>query len=182
MSGTTLKERASPAAPPPQTKGKRLKKRFLEEVASLIPAFFFFSFLFSLLWLTQTVILAEHHLHTLPPSRVLIGSVIVAKGLLLIDIIPVLKKLEARVVLVGAFWKTWCYFVVLIFFQYLETLFDRRHEGWAAGNRMFWLSVGEPAFWVLQLWLIVSLFAFSATRSLVQKLGRQRFRELLIGR
>jgi hypothetical protein len=182
MAGTQLREPVVQRPSQPQTKGPRLRKRILEEVAKLIPAFFFFSFLFSLLWLTQTVILAEHHLHTLPPSRVLIGSVIVAKGLLLIDIIPVLKKLESRAVLVGAFWKTWCYFAVLMFFQYLEMLVDRRHEGWAAGSREFWRCLGEPAFWVLQLWLLISLFAFSATRSLVQKLGRQRFRELLIGR
>jgi hypothetical protein len=153
-----------------------------EELVSLIPAWIFFCCLFSLLWLTQRSILREYHLHLVPPSRALIGSIIVAKALLLVDLIPVLKKLEERAVLIGAFWKTCFYFVVVFAFQYLDLLIERRHEGWAAGSRDFLRNLSGAPFWVLQLWLVISLFAFSAARSLLRKLGPQRSRELLIGR
>ena len=183
MAGTRVAEKPPPGASPPvEIGGRRLWKRALEEVVSITPAWIFFTLLFSLLWLTQAAILREHRLHPVPPLRVLVGSILVAKGLLLIDMIPLFRELEKKPVLVAAFWKMWYYFVALFLLQYLDGLFDHRHQGWAAGNRAFLAGLSLPQFWVLQLWLVVSLFLFSAIRNLVHKLGRQRSRELLIGR
>jgi hypothetical protein len=181
MSDTRLAEKRSEGAPP-ETKRPRLSKRVLDELLSVTPAWICFTLLFSLLWLTKAVILRAHHLHVPSMSRVFLGSILVAKGLLLVDMIPFIRGLEKKPALLTAFWKTWFYFAALFFFQYLDTLFDRRHEGLAAGNRAFVHSLSLAFFWVLQLWIVISLFLFSAIRTLVHKLGRERSRELLIGR
>jgi hypothetical protein len=166
----------------PQGGRHRLGKVILDEVRTLIPAWAFFFLVFLLLRLTRTEILRESHISKFPPSRVLIGSIIMAKGILLVDLIPLVKKTEKYPLLGAACLKSLAYFVVAFLFEYVEGVLDFRHEGYAAASRQFGRSLGSPVFWLLQVWLVFSIFLYSATRELAQKLGPKRFRELVFGR
>lgn len=156
--------------------------RVVEEVRNVFPAWVFFLLAFFLLYLTQTVTLAEHHLPTLPPSRVWIGSFLVAKALLLVDVIPGIKKLDQRPVLVSALWKTLSYFVIVFLMQYLEELVALRGIGVRAASREFRDNLRSTPFWILQMWLVLLLFSFSMSRDLFRKLGRRQFQTLFLGR
>jgi hypothetical protein len=177
-----LSESRAQKAAPPERKGRRLWKRVQKELRSLVPAWVFFYVLFSLLRLTQTAVLTEHHITASPPSRVLIGSLIVAKSVLLVDLIPFLRRLESKPVVVAAAGKTVSYFLIVFIFEYLDLLVVHRREGLTAATRRFGSELTSSLFWVLQLWMFLLLFTYSATRALSRTFGAKRFREVLFGR
>jgi hypothetical protein len=127
-------------------------------------------------------ILKESHIHEMPPSRVFIGSIIVAKGILSVDLIPLVRRAEKYPLLGAAGLKALAYFMVIFLFEYTEELLESRHEGFAAASRQFGRTLWSGYFWVLQAWLFLTVFVYSATRELAHKLGPERFRELVFGR
>jgi hypothetical protein len=183
MPGTHLAiEKQDVPGTPPRRKRNRLVEFVLEEARSLLPAWLFFLALFVLLRLTRMEILAEHHIRTFPPSRVLLGSIVVAKGILLVDLIPFIKTMERSSVLEAAALKTLSYYVIVFVFEAVDGIFELRREGFVPASLEFVRQLSTAGFWVIQVWLVLLLFAYSAARELSHKLGPRRFRELLIGK
>lgn len=183
MAGTrlALDKEMHPETPP--VHGRRRFRAFvLEEVRSLVPAWLFFLALFVLLRLMRVEILLENHIRTLPPSRVLLGSIVVAKGILLMDLLPFVKTVERRPVVPAALFKTLCAFVIVFGFEFLDGVLELRREGFIPATAEFGRRLSTISFWIMQTWLLVLLFSYSATRELSAKLGPTRFRELMFGR
>jgi hypothetical protein len=182
MTGThvELERRQLPERPPPG-RVHRLARRLLEEARSLVPTWMFFCSLFYLLRLIRLEI-ARNQGWTLPHSRVLLGSVVVAKGILAVDMIPFIRKVEKFPVFGAALLKTLAYYVIVFLFEFADGVFELRHQGMAAATREFGRSLLTSGFWVDQVWLVVLLFAYSATRELFHHLGPQKFREVFFGR
>jgi hypothetical protein len=176
-----LEKHPLPEQPPPGG-ARRLWKRVLEEGRSLVPTWLFFFSLFFLLRLMRMEVLRDQKVQTLPRSLVFIGSLIVAKGILLVDLVPFVKRVRRFPVFWAASLKTLAYFVVVFVFQYLDGLWDLRHEGVRAATREFGRSLLGLSFWVNQVWLVVLLFVYSATRELFHRLGAEKFREVFFGR
>lgn len=182
--------RTLPRAPAPEkgaerprkTLRGRLWKRVSREVRQLVPAWLFFFLSFSLLRLTQTAVLEEFGVDVIPPSHVLAGSLIVAKALMTVDALRIFRRLEDRPIIVVALIKTVIYGIVVFFFEYSETLFEFRGEGISRGSLEFAHRMESLRFWVIQVWLVILLFVYSTLRGFAHRLGRGRFRRLLIGR
>jgi hypothetical protein len=152
------------------------------EARSLLPAWLFFLLSFSLLRWTQTAILSESGVTVLPPSKVLIGSLIVAKALLTVDSLRILARLNSLPILVSALFRTVIYGSLVFFFEYSEVLFTLRARGFEEASHEFSLRLNSPRFWVIQVWIVVLLFAFTLARTFARRLGRRRFRRLLLGK
>jgi hypothetical protein len=151
------------------------------EALHLLPTFVYLFLAFSLLRLTQSVILKEAGIHAVPPSKVLVGSIIVAKALLTVDKFNLFKRLERRPVIGIALTKTLVYFMAALLFQYGDGLYEFRHLELSAASRQVAARFSTPRFWVIQAWLLVLLFAFGCARETVRKVGRRRFRKLFFG-
>ena len=173
--------RPEPAGPLKRL-GLRLWRRAKVEAQKLLPAWLFFYLSFSLLRLTQTAVLQEHGVTILPPSKVLAGSLIVAKALLTVDSLRLFARLENRPIIVTALLKTFVYALVTFFFEYSAALVELRGLGLAQASQEFAHRLASLRFWVIQVWLVVLLFAFSGARTLARRLGRRRFRRLFLGR
>jgi len=174
--------RKGEAPAPPR---KRLILRFVallrREAAHLLPSFLFFYLSFSLLRLTQSVILGSAGINVAPPSKVLVGSLIVAKALLTVDKFNLFTRLERRPIVVSAMVKTLVYFGVALVFQYGDGLYEFRHQGLAEASRLVSARFATPRFWVIQVWLLILLFILSSTRDITRRVGRKRFRKLFFG-
>jgi len=167
--------------PPRHRFARRVWIRLAHEAQRLLPAWLYFYLIFSLLRLTQTAVLHEFGVSVTPPSRVLAGSLIVAKAIITVDALRVFRRLDSRAVLISAPFKTAIYYLTIFFFQYSETLFEFRLHGLEAASLEFGRRLGTPRFWVIQAWLVVLLFAFSAVRAFARKVGPRRFRRHLLG-
>src|SRR5215510_16362375 len=99
------------------------------EAVGILPTFVFFFVTFSLLRLTQSVILKEAGVSVVPPSKVLVGSLLVAKALLTVDKMNIFRRLERRPVLSVALGKTMVYFIAAFIFQYGDGIYEFRHLG-----------------------------------------------------
>lgn len=160
----------------------RLRARVVAELKSLVPAWIFFFVSFSLLRATQTALLMEHGIELLPPSRVLLGSLIVTKALLTVDAIRFFPRLEERPLLLSAAFRSLLYSVFLLAFQYVEACFELRAEGLAAASAEFARQLGTLRFWVIEAWILILLLLFGVARGLARRLGPERFRQMLVGR
>lgn len=161
---------------------RRVLRRVVAELRNLAPAWLYLFLSFSLLRLTMVVVLHEQGVERLPPSRVLFGSLIVAKALMTVDTFRLFPRLEERPVLFAALLRTSLYAALVFVFQFTDVLWDRRHEGLSGGIAEFGRRLGAARFWVLEIWLLILLLGFSLVRTFSRRLGRERFRRILIGR
>lgn len=176
-----VQKTAEKPAPKRRLFARRFWKKLGHEASRLLPAWLFFYLCFSLLRITQTAVLQEFGVSATPPSRVLAGSLIVAKAIITVDALRLFRRLDARPVLISAPFKTAFYYLVVFFFQYSETLFEFRHQGLEAASLEFGHRLGSLRFWVIQVWLLLLLFLFSSVRAFARKLGPHRFRHHLLG-
>ena len=160
----------------------RLWNRLGVEARSLLPTWIFFMFSFSLLRLTQNVILSDAGIDVVPPSKVFVGSLIVAKALLTVDRLRLFTRFQHGPILVIVVLKTLAYMLVAFVFQYSQGIYEHRHMVFAEAAREVALRFTTARFWVIQAWLVVLIFAFAATREFARRIGRSRFRRLFLGR
>jgi hypothetical protein len=151
------------------------------EAVALLPTFLYFFLTFSLLRLTQTVILEGAGVRVIPPSKVLVGSLIVAKALLTVDKLNLFARLERRPIIVAAGFEMLIYFAAALVFQYGDALYEYRHHELPEAIHMAAERFSTPRFWVIQIWLLTLLFVLCATREVVRRVGRKRFRKLFFG-
>jgi hypothetical protein len=151
------------------------------EAVGILPTFFYFFLAFSLLRLTQSVLLKEAGISVVPPSKVLVGSIIVAKALLTVDKLNLFARLQRRPIVVTAGCKMLVYFAVALVFQYGDGIFEFRHLELSEASRRVAARFSTPRFWIIQTWLLILLFILGATREVVRRMGRKRFRKLFFG-
>jgi hypothetical protein len=151
------------------------------EARGILPAWLYLLLTFSLLRLTQSVILREAGVGVMPPSRVLVGTLIVAKALLTVDKLRLFARLRRRPVAVVAAVKTLAYVAVALLFQYFDGLFEFRHHPLHEATAMVVQRFSTARFWMIQTWLVVLLGVLSVTRELVRRIGRKRFRRIFLG-
>ena len=160
----------------------RLWNRLGVEARGLVPIWIFFMFSFSLLRLTQNVILRDAGIDVVPPSKVFVGSLIVAKAVLTVDKLRLFTRFQHGPLLVIVLLKTLAYMLVAFVFQYSQGIYEHRHMVFAEAAREASLRFTTARFWVIQAWLVVLIFAFTAAREFARKIGRSRFRRLFLGR
>jgi len=56
-----------------------------------------------------------------------------------------------------------------------------RMGGFLPATRHLWGDMVWPHFWAIQLWLIVLIFVYCATRELVRAIGRQQVQMMFFG-
>ena len=154
------------------------------EIRSLLPIWLFFLGAFGLLRLTQSVILAQYGIQGPQASFVVIGSIIVAKVFLIMEKFHFIERFREKAVIYNSLWKTWVYFVGCLVFQFLDGMIRLMRAGNSlkvAGAGRFREMAG-PRFWIIQLWLILLLLAFSSARELIRALGKERFLAMFFGR
>jgi len=176
------RQKRAEGASPPERRSRRLWKAIRHELRTLFPIWLFFFSSFYLLRLTHTAILEEYKIHTFPPSQVLVGSLIIAKVFLLADKLRFVKRCEDRPVVVSAYWKGWIYVGLVFLFEYAEDVFDLRHLGFAKANEAVVARFSTLRFWLMQVWLVILIVGFILHREFIRKIGRERFREVFLGR
>lgn len=158
----------------------RIFKNAGKELRELFPVWLFFFLAFSLLRLTQSIILREAGFDFTAPSLVLVGSLIIAKVFLILDWFRFVERFKDRPLVFDVLWKTAIYFVGSFVFYCVEQLIEvaiKEHDLSLAWSRLE-ASFGTPRMWVLQLWLLVLLFAYTAARETILAMGKTQFMKL----
>ena len=158
---------------------QRLKQEFL----GVIPTSVFFFIAFQLLAFTRALILQEYGIRVSVFVAATIGALIVAKVVMIVDLLPFVNRFPDKPLIYNVFWKTAIYLLAAFLVRYIEHLihFVRKYGDIAVANNHLLDEVVWPHFWIVQVWLLVLFLMYCALRELIRVLGRERVRCIFLG-
>jgi len=150
---------------------------------AIFPTIFFF-LIFHLMMITKTLILESYDLRWVSSASALIAALVVAKAILIIDLTPAGRIFRDSRLVYHVMWKTIVYSCLVAIFRYAEELIPlwSKHGSFAEANRALIEGTSWPHFLAIQLWLLVSIAAFSAIVTIDQAFGSGSLRRALFSR
>jgi len=164
-----------------------LVNRFLaglkHEILEAIPPFVFFLIAFHLLALTRSLMEAEYGIEARSIMNLTIAALVVAKVILLADLVPFVNRFPDKPLAWNIAWKTLIYMLAACAVVYLEHLweFHGKYGSIAAANSHMVEEVVWPHFWAVQLWMSVLMLQYCTLREFARFLGSKRMRALFFG-
>jgi hypothetical protein len=127
--------------------------------------------------------LREYGLRVSAVAGATVAALLVAKVVLVVDMLPVINRFPEKPLIYNVVWKTAIYVGASLVAHYLEHLLPLwwRLGDLTAANERLWNELVWPHFWAIQLWLVVLIFVYSALRELARVLGRHRVRQIFFG-
>jgi chromate transport protein ChrA len=161
----------------------RIVARVKQELLEVIPPAVFFFIAFQLLAFTRALMLKEYGIHVSTFMAATVGALIVAKVVLIVDLLPFVNRFPNKPLMYNVVWKTAIYLVAALLVRYVEHLipFIREHRDFAVAHRHLLSEVVWPHFWAIQIWLLVLFFFYCALRELIRVIGRERVRQMFFG-
>jgi len=156
-----------------------------EEFKQILPVWAFFFVAFGLVALTRIATYGEYHITPEEQPEFLVGSLIMAKVVLLIDSFFKIRREPGRPLIYGTLWNTGLYFVAAMVLHHVEqviTLIRHRHVGFAEANREALLAIEKPTFLTIMIGVLALTFIFCMLRELIHAIGRERFVDMFFGR
>ena len=161
----------------------KLLKTMKHELLLVIPPTVFFFITFSLLALTQRLIMREYHVPLTGIGSALVGALIVGKVVLVVDNFRFVNRFPDKPLIYNVIWKTGIYLIATMLVRYLEHLtpFLSQYRNFAEAHGHLMTEVVWPHFWLVQMWLSVLFFVYCSLRELVRVIGRREFALMFIG-
>jgi|SRR5215469_18978130 len=153
------------------------------EFREVLPPTIFFFITFHIVLLDRALMLREYGLHLSSIAAATVMALLVAKVVLLADMLPFINRFPEKPLIYNVVWKTAIYVAASLLVHYLEHLIPLwwKTGSLAEGNRDLWHEIVWPHFWAIQLWLVVLIFVYCAGRELVRVLGRDRVVHIFFG-
>jgi hypothetical protein len=158
--------------------------RIWAEVRKLLGVATFFAAASCLVVFTDRLILWDSNLRTATFASAIVAGLVIAKVLLLVDLLPVANAAPGTPLVYTIARKAPIYIVAVLAFRYLERLI--RHlvsgESLTAAGVLAGQPFTQPAFWATAIWIVVLFLVFLTARELSRVLGKDRMRALFLGR
>lgn len=161
----------------------RIRARLKHEILEAIPPAVFFFFAFHLIAFTRALMLEQYGIEVSTFANVTVGALVVAKVVLIADLLPFVNRFPEKPLIYNVLWKTLIYLIAAFVVRYVEHLvsFLREHGDFLLANRHLIDEVVWPHFWFVQVWLLVLFLAYCSGRELVRALGPGRMRQMFFG-
>ena len=143
------------------------------ELGEMLPPVVFFGLGFNALVQTLQVMSEGSGTQTTSHLTASLGALLVAKGILIADLLPFLNRFRHRARIFEVIWKGGIYYLSTALLHVLERLVSAaRAEGtFAAGFEKALQSFDWSNFWIVQMWLAILLFSYTAMMTMVRDLG-----------
>ncbi|APG28990.1 hypothetical protein A7E78_02520 [Syntrophotalea acetylenivorans] len=160
-----------------------ITSRLKHELVEAIPAAVFFFIAFQVIAFTQALMLRQYGIQVSTFVTATIAALVVAKVVLLADLLPFMSRFRKKPLIFGVLWKTIIYMIAALLVSYIEQLlhFVREHGDLARANRHLLDEVVWPHFWAIQIWLLIIFLVFCSLRELIRILGRERMARIFFG-
>src|SRR5262250_1316026 len=145
----------------------RILNWFYKEFWEILPVWAFFFISFGLVALTRMSIFGEYHIRPEEQPEYLLGSLIMAKVVLLIDSLFKVRREPGRPLIYGTLWNTGLYFMAAMVLHHVEqviTLIRHKHVGFAEANRGALLALEKPTFVAVMIGVLALTFVFCMLR------------------
>ena len=152
------------------------------EIFEDIPPAIFFLISFHIVVLDRALMAREFGLPVSSMVNATIGALLVAKVVLVADMLPAINRFPEKPLIYNVVWKTVLYVGASLLAHYLEQLIPLWWRlGFTAANEHLWSKLVWPHFWAIQLWLVVLIFIYCVMRELVRVIGRDRVLGIFFG-
>jgi hypothetical protein len=156
----------------------KVKHEFFE----ILPPTIFFFISFHIIVLDRALLAKEFGLHLSAVAGATIGALLVAKVVLIADMLPAINRFPEKPLIYNVLWKTVIYVSASVVAHYLEHLVPLWWRlGFLAANEHLWSELVWAHFWAVQLWLVVLIFVYCVMRELVRAIGRDRVLRIFFG-
>jgi hypothetical protein len=157
--------------------------RLKNEAREVLVAAVFFSTGFCLILLADRLITRGSGIEVVSFVRALVGGLVVAKVLLIVDLFPFVHAFPDTPLVKNIVWKSSLYVAASLVFRYLEPFLRYLFKGLGLANAHS-LALHEftlPRTWAVEIWLAMLLVAFVTMRELVRVVGSNEMREIFFG-
>ncbi len=161
----------------------KLTRKIKEELAELFPPTLFFFVALHIVALIHAL-MNKHSGIDLPTSAsVTVAALVVAKSVLLADLMPFINRFPAKPLLWNILWKTTVYFFVAGVIHYLERLYEfwKQAPGFVAANQKLVAEMVWSHFWAIQILLAVLILMYCTMAEFSRVMGRNKLKAMLIG-
>ena len=154
------------------------------EFHEVLPPTIFFLISFHIVVIDRRLMLRQYGLPLTSVVSATVAALLVAKVVLLTDMLPFVNRFPDKPLMYNVAWKTAIYVTAALIVHYLEHLVPLwwRTGELGVANRLLMGEIVWPHFWAIQLWLVVLLFVYCALRELVRAIGREKIIEMFFGR
>lgn len=161
----------------------KLSETLKEEFHALLPPTIFFFIALHLVALVRALMLEGTGIAVSTSLSVTLAALIIAKAVLLADLLPFINRYPHKPLIYNIAWKTLIYFLVASLVHYLERLVDfwRETGGLVAGNARLLAEIVWPHFWAIQIFLLVLILMYCTMRELAREIGEERIRRIFFG-
>ena len=160
---------------------KWLREEFLE----ILPVWIFFFLSFGLVALIRSMTFKEYHIQALQPPEYLVGSLIMAKVVLLVDALMKDRVRRDLPLIYGTVVNTGLYFLGALVLHYAEQTISRirhQHVGFGQASHEALVALGQPSFEAIMLAVLALTFGFCMLREIIRYVGTDHFMEVFFGR
>lgn len=161
----------------------KLSEKLREEIDALLPPAIFFFVALHLVALVRVLMLKGTGIPVSTSASVTLAALIIAKAVLIADMMPFINRFPHRPLAYNVAWKTGIYFLVATLVHYLERLVDywREAGGFIAANDKLLSEIVWPHFWAIQIFLLVLILMYCSMRELVRVIGGDKVRAMFFG-
>lgn len=161
----------------------KFAEKLKEEVEALIPPLIYFLVTLHGVALVRTLMLEGSGISLTTSLTVTISALVLAKAVLLADMLPFIDRYPDKPLAYNIAWKTFIYTLVAAVLHYLERLVDfwREAGGFVAGNEKLLAEMIWPHFLAIQILLLILVVTYATLSELVRMFGAHRVRRVFFG-
>jgi hypothetical protein len=153
------------------------------EFRLMLPPTIFIFIAFTLIAVTQRLILRQYGVPLTGFAVAAIGALLIGKVVLITDKLPFVNKFPNHPLIYNIAWKSSIYFIASFLFRYIEHLisFLREHEDFRLANQQLLTEIVWPHFWLVQMWLVVLFLAYCTMRELIRVIDKKEIMHMVFG-
>lgn len=154
-----------------------------EEVRKLVPPTIYFFVSLHLIAIVRNLFLEGTDISLVPSLTVTVAALILAKAVLLADLLPFINRFPGKPMIYNIAWKTVIYTGFAGALHYLEQLIDFWGEagGFVAGNRALVEQMVWPHFWAVQIFLLMLVSNYCVFGEFARVLGADTVKTMVLG-
>lgn len=158
-------------------------EKIREEIHTLIPPTIYFFITLHIIALVRVLMLKGTGITLATSASVTLGALVLAKAVVLADLLPFINRYPDRPIAWNIAWKTVMYLIAASGLHYLERLveFWRAAGGFVAGNEKMLAEMVWPHFWAVEIFIGLTILVYCAMTELARVLGAERVREIFLG-
>ena len=164
------------------TEPKSFKQKAIKEIKTVALATVYFAIWLGILMFLKTMILTEYKVEFSGISKAIIGALILAKVVLVIDLIPLSKWTRQHPAIYFIFFRTLFNIVAVFILLMLEKAFEARHEYGGFGSALSQVFQHRDVFhiWANVTVVSIAVFWFNVIFVLRRYLGVQKLRQVFL--